>query len=280
VTYDPVINIGDGLAARQRAGDGEGVLWIHPYALDSSCWTELWDLLPGPRHLAIDLPGHGLSLPVGPEVDLAALAQRLNAVAQKHEIRHLVGLSFGTFVALQMALEAPSAYASLVLGSPLIEHGANDDLFWKRYRELVTMYQMAGHGEQLRGRLMLVEPTPFEGILAREGEGGKTWEIVGRHAFADLAFAGLQRWGSYPQSDVRLHTIGSAVLLIEGASEGPASRRYARRLSRTFRACQTVSLVGAGSYSLMERPEQAARAIEAHLGAHAAGSTVGSGGAA
>jgi len=262
--YDPILNVGDGLAARSR-GEGEGVMWVHPYALDSSCWTELWDLMPGWRHVAVDLPGHGLSLPVSPTADLAAVARQLNAVAARYEVRHLVGLSFGTFVALQMALEAKPEYATLALGSPLIEHGTNDELFWKRYREMVTMYMMAGHGDHLRGRLTLVEPSLFEGLMAREEIRQKIYDIVGRHSFADLAYAGIQRWGSHPQSDVGLHRLRSSVLLIEGGSDGVASKRYAQRLARTFRDCHSVELAGAGAHSLLEQPERAAAAVDAHL---------------
>jgi pimeloyl-ACP methyl ester carboxylesterase len=230
--------------------------------------------------VAVDLPGHGLSLPVTPDVDLAAVAQRLNAVAEKYAVRHVVGLSFGSFAALQMALEASTAYSTLVLGSPLVEHGANDELFWKRYREMVTMYKMAGHGAHLRGRLVLVEPSPFDGVAASEELRQKLYEIVGRHSFADLAYAGLQRWGSHPQSDVRLHRITSSVLLIEGQNEGAAAKRYVERLSRTFRQCRSLHMLGAGALCLLERPDQAAAAIESHLRSHDPTPAVASGGAA
>jgi pimeloyl-ACP methyl ester carboxylesterase len=265
MTYDPVQNAGDGLAVRTRDGSGEGVLWLHPYALDSSCWTDLWDQLPDWRHVAVDLPGHGLSLPVAPDVDLGAVARNLNALATRHGVRHLVGLSFGSFMALQMALEAETPYATLVLGSPLIEHGANDELLWKRYREMVTMYAMAGHGDHLRGRLMLVEPSPFDGASAREGLHEKLYAIVGRHSFGDLAYAGLQRWGNHPQSDVRLHALPSTVLVIKGQNEGAAAKRYTDRLARTFRQCRSIHMMGAGSLSLIERPDQAAAAIDRHF---------------
>jgi 2-succinyl-6-hydroxy-2,4-cyclohexadiene-1-carboxylate synthase len=280
MAYDPVQNVGDGLAARTRGTEGEGVLWLHPYALDSSCWTELWDRLPSWRHVAVDLPGHGLSLPVAPTADLASVARQLDAVAARFEIRHIVGLSFGAFVALQMALESKSASATLVLGSPLIEHGSNDELFWKRYREMVTMYMMAGHGDHLRGRLTQVEPSPFEGLLAREEVRQKMYDIVGRHSFADLGYAGIQRWGSQPQSDVGLHRLRTAVLLIEGGSEAGAAKRYAQRLARTFRDCRSVHLMGAGALSLLEQPANAATAIESHLHAHMLPPVAASGGAA
>ncbi len=262
MTYYPLINLGDGLAGRVSASGGEPVLWIHGYALDSSSWSELWDLLPGWRHIGVDLPGHGHSLPLPPGEELPSLGRRLGTLALARNVRHVVGLSFGTLVALQMAIEFPTAFATLVLGSPLAEHGANDELFWKRYRELVTMYRMAGHGEHLRGRLMLVEPSVFEGAAAQPGLWPRLWDIVGRHAFWDLEDAALIRLGNRLQSDVHLHSIESAVLLVRGDREGAAAGRHAERLSRALRNRRCVHVLGAGAHSLLEAPGISAAAID------------------
>ena len=45
--------------AVHSVGDGPAVVWIDGYTMDSTSWSELWGLLPGWRHLGIDLPGHG-----------------------------------------------------------------------------------------------------------------------------------------------------------------------------------------------------------------------------
>jgi pimeloyl-ACP methyl ester carboxylesterase len=269
MTYYPLLSLGDGLAGRVSASSGEHVLWIHGYALDSSSWSELWDLLPGWHHIGVDLPAHGHSLPFPPEEELPSLARRLGTLAIERDVRHVVGLSFGTLVALQMAIEFPTSFATLVLGSPLMEHGANDELFWKRYRELVTMYRMAGHGDHLRGRLMLVEPSVFGGVAARPDLWQRLWDIVGRHGFWDLKEAALIRLGNHLQSDVRLHSIESAALLVLGERERAAARRHAERLSRALRNRRCLHVLGAGALSLLEAPEIAAAAIDDHFRSHA-----------
>jgi pimeloyl-ACP methyl ester carboxylesterase len=270
MTYYPLVSLGDGLAARVSAGGGECVLWIHGYALDSTSWSELWDLLPGWRHIGLDLPGHGQSLPIPAGEELPSLAQRLVTLARERQVRHLVALSFGTLVALQMAIEVPDAFGTLVLGSPLAEYGANDELFWKRYREMVNMYMLAGHGDHLRGRLMLVEPSPFEGIAARADLWQRLWQIVGRHGFWDLKDAALVRLGAL-QSDVQLRSIESPVLIVVGERERPAAKRHVERLSRALRSCRFMHVLGAGGHSLLEAPETTAAAIDSHLRAHAHG---------
>ena len=70
-----------GLALREQPGAGEAVLWLHGYTMDSRIWEEAWALLPGPRHLGLDLPGHGGS-PPAPGLDLPALGRRVAEVAR------------------------------------------------------------------------------------------------------------------------------------------------------------------------------------------------------
>ena len=112
------LEAGQGLAAFATRGRGEGVLWLHPYTMDATVFGELWRRLPEWRHLAVDLPGHGASRGLVPGDGLAGLTQELGRFAEEEGVRHVVGLSFGTLVALQLAIAEPAAYASLVLSAP------------------------------------------------------------------------------------------------------------------------------------------------------------------
>ena len=53
------LNVGDGMVATATRQAGEGVLWIHGDTLDFRVWHELWEQLPGWRHLGVDLRGTG-----------------------------------------------------------------------------------------------------------------------------------------------------------------------------------------------------------------------------
>jgi pimeloyl-ACP methyl ester carboxylesterase len=269
MTYHPLFSLGEGLAGRMSPGGRERVLWIHGYALDSSSWSELWDLLPGWQHMGVDLPGHGHSLPLRPQEELPSLARRLAELAIKHEVRHVVGLGLGTLVVLQMAVEFPTAFATLTLGSPLTEPGTGGELFWERYRELVSMYRMAGHGDYLRGRLMVVEPSVFEGVAGRPRLWQRLWGIVGRHGFWDLPDAAGLRLGEHQQSEASLASIESSVLLVQGEREGVAARLRSERLSRTLRMCHCLQVPGAGAHSLLEAPEVMAPVLDELFASHA-----------
>ena len=265
MTYSPLVNLGDGLSGRLSPGPGERILWIHGYALDSSSWGELWDRLPDLYHVGIDLPGHGRSLPLPGAQELPELARRVAKQALDHGVRHIVALSAGTFVALQMAIEHPGAFASLVLGSPLPSSGAIGEPFWGRYRELVSMNRMAGHGEHLRGRLMLVEPSLFSGAHERLALWERLWAIVGQHPFWDLTDASLVRLARKSQTAAYLKGVEAPTLLVVGKKEAPSGRRRATRLMQALPRCERLDLPGVSRLSLLEAPSEAARAIGSHI---------------
>ena len=136
MTRSSLVRLDDDFAARIRPGSGDGVLWIHPYTLDSSAWSELWEQLPAFHHIGIDLPGHGVSMPPGPKDDLPLLARRIGELAIERGARHLVGLSFGSLVALQVAIEHPRAFASMLLAAPAIGGGPQEEAIAIRFRRV------------------------------------------------------------------------------------------------------------------------------------------------
>lgn len=268
MTYHPLVNLGDGLAGRLASGPGERVLWIHGYALDSSTWGELWDLLPDLHHVGVDLPGHGRSLPLPTGQQLPELARRVAMQALRHGVRHVVALSVGTVVALQMAIEHPGAFASLVLGSPVPSSTAAAESFWKRYRELANMSRMAGHGEHLRGRLMLVAPSLFSGVRERSALWDRLWAVVGEHPFWDLADASLLRLARKSPTTAQLRAVAVPTLVVAGEKDAPSGRRRAAGLTRALPRCERLDLPGVSRLSLLEAPAEAARAIGSHVRAH------------
>lgn len=265
MSYLPLVRLADGVAGRVVPASGEGVLWLHGYALDSSSFSPLIERLPGWRHLAVDLPGHGASLPWPREPGSPRFVERLAEIARQHQVRHLVALSYGTLVALQLVDELADELATLVLASPLPEHGANDDPFWKRYRELVNMYRIGGMGEHLRARLMLVEPSPFSGAATQPELWHRLWAIVGRHPFWDLADGSVLESASDTIEDVALHRVRAEALLIVGGGEPAAARRHAARLARGLPRSERLDVVGVGRLSILEAPELAVDTIEARL---------------
>lgn len=113
----------------EDSGDGQAVVLIHGYSVDSRLWQHQTPALvkAGFRVVSYDVRGHGRSMvpPVGYtwenySQDLAELLDRLNlesAVTQPlgEPAAHVVGLSMGGGIALQFALDHPERVLSLTL---------------------------------------------------------------------------------------------------------------------------------------------------------------------
>src|SRR5688572_17143353 len=143
------VQLGHGLAASVAPGPGEKVLWLHGYTIDSSLWQDLWALLPDWYHIGIDLPGHGASAPWPPNPTVPGLGRLFGTVALEQDVRHIVALSFGTLLALQIIIEFPQAFASLTLGAPTIGGGEQEQAVGVRYREMMQLYHQRGPGPWL-----------------------------------------------------------------------------------------------------------------------------------
>jgi pimeloyl-ACP methyl ester carboxylesterase len=265
VTRSPLVKLDDAFAARIRPGCGEGILWIHAYTLDSSSWTDVWELLPDWNHIGIDLPGHGVSLPLGPQDDLPLLARRIGKLAIERGARHVVAMSFGSLVALQTVIEYPGAFDSMVLAAPALGGGPHQEAIATRFRELMSMFRMAGFGPHLRGRWMLTPPSLFEGLETRAELWDRLWRIVGRHGFWELRDRSAMRLLTHPQTRSQLRGIRVPTLVLVGEKDLDAFKRSAEWIRRSIPRCRRVDLEGAGHLCLLEEPERAARFVESHL---------------
>jgi 3-oxoadipate enol-lactonase len=111
-----IIQVNDTHLCWEMAGQGQTVVLLHGFTLDSRMWDDQFLALA--QHFQViryDLRGFGRSAvptaaPYAHEADLAGLLDQLG-IAQAH----LVGLSKGGAVALNFALTYPRRTASLVL---------------------------------------------------------------------------------------------------------------------------------------------------------------------
>jgi pimeloyl-ACP methyl ester carboxylesterase len=265
MTRAPLINWGDGFAARVVSGGPDAVLWIHGYTLDSSSWLPVWDLLPGWTHIGVDLPGHGSSLPLKDGESLPSLARRLWTLAARHDVRHCVALSFGTLVATQMAIERPDALATLVLAAPALGGGPQENGVGVRYQELITTYRQRGFGPHLRARWMTSPPDIFKGAEARPELWARLWRLVGRHPWWELADDSFARFANHPQTQSELRRIGAPTLVLIGDNELAAFKRCAELIRRAIPAVHRTYLPEAGHLCMLEQPELSAPLIGNHL---------------
>ncbi len=261
--------LSNGIAVYSAPGTGDRVLWIHGYTLNAQIWQPLWAALPGWSHLGVDLPGHGASAPMRPGEDLGQLARCLVVLAQAHQVRHLVGLSFGGEIALQMAIEAPTAFATLTLGSPGWGSGPQDPAAHTRNVELTHLYAERGPGPWLTDLWMQSPPDIFKGAAQHPALWQALHAIVNEHPWDELRGTAMQYLVNYPQPEKDLRPIQAATLLMIGEEDMTVFKRIAEMIRRAIPGAQRIYLPAAGHLGLLEVPETVYPIIATHLRTHA-----------
>jgi pimeloyl-ACP methyl ester carboxylesterase len=259
-----VLDVG-GLSVLDSGGNGPGVLWVHGYTLDSTVWAPLWSKLPGWRHLGVDLPGHGRSRPLAHDERLSSLGAEIAAIARELGVRHLVGLSFGSMIALQAAIAAPSEFLTLTLAAPAIAGGPVDAAAEVRYVQLGELYREFGAGPHLTRLWMSSPPHIFTGARAHPALWEQLRGLVDQHPWSELASGAMQSLTTSVQESQDLQRIAADVLVLIGEHDMPAFRASAALVHRILPRVAVAEIPGAGHLCLLEEPEVCAARLDEHF---------------
>jgi pimeloyl-ACP methyl ester carboxylesterase len=260
----PVAHDGLGLAIREAPADGKRILWIHGYTLDSGIWADLWGRLPDWHHIGVDLPGHGQSAPGTAGETLPSLGRRI--WAQREGVRHVVALSFGTVVAVQMALEAPAAFATMVLAAPALCGAPGDPGAQRRYEELMRRHAAGRRGADLVEIWTRSPGDVFGGAQRQPALWADLVAVIARHRWTELEDGSMRALTDHFQRPTELPRIRARTLVLTGEDEMPVFRFCAQILVRALPACEGATLPGVGHLCLLEAPGEAARLIASHVG--------------
>ncbi|GAA4971225.1 alpha/beta hydrolase [Pseudonocardia tropica] len=247
------------------------MLWIHGYTLDSGIWAALWDRLPEYTHVGIDLPGHGESAPLRREEGLGVLADRLGRIASGLGARHVVALSFGTIVAIELAARWTDTVRTLVLGAPALGGGPQDPVTQRRYREIIRCHRRSGPGKELRDLWLRRDSNVFRHASRDPSLWALLQSTVARHRWTELRDGSMHRLTAQTQDKALLRRITADTLLLLGEHEMPAFVASAARIRSAVRRSRRAEVPGTGHLCLLEDPDTAAALIGVHLSAAAEG---------
>jgi pimeloyl-ACP methyl ester carboxylesterase len=249
----------------QATGYGPAVLWIHGYTMDSTLWHPLWDLLPGFRHIGIDLPGHGRSGPLCRDDTLPALAARVAEIARAEQAHRVVALSFGSCVALQLASSHPHVVSRLAVAAPTIAGASPAAGAASREMQLALLHRIAGPGPHMTKLWMTSPPDIFRGTEYYPELRDQLRQVIDGHTWAALASGSMRSLAAHVHTDEALSLISAATLVITGEEDMPAFSANAARLAAVVPGCALLTVPKAGHLCLLERPDVVAGPLRAHL---------------
>jgi 3-oxoadipate enol-lactonase len=266
---------GNGNLRYAVAGDGDPVVFIHGFGLDSDMWAPQWREFAGAnatvagaasksyRTIRCDLRGYGRStLPQGPYShvdDVLALMDHLNC-----RPAHLVGLSMGGRYALRIARAAPAAVRSLTLADTALDGHAWSEDWLKRWR---VMSEAAKSGDFAAARRDWMGHPLFAPALEQPNTAAALEAMVAR-------YSGWHWWQRDPDPAPRppiadvLSSIDTPTLMIIGGRDLPDFQDIARRVAAGMPNVRLATIPHAGHMSNMEAPEEFNRLLREHLARH------------
>lgn len=250
-----------------ECGEGTPVVCVHTAGADS---REYQYLLPelarrGYRGLALDLPGHSRSYPVGwqPHRTINQHAEFVHRFAHTvlgDERSVMIGCSIGGCIAFDLAAHHSDAFLAIVpmeglaWGSPILPHPAELELpawstAWKPFLEYAAVESL--------GKPTLAQPE-------------KVAELWWQHQNAQQAGNGdIQGWASH---DVRsqLTDVRCPVLIIKGADDFWVPELLIKLSADLIgEQAEYIVLPDIGHYPMFEDPQGLAGIIDEFVRAHA-----------
>lgn len=256
----PTLTVNGTPHAYDEAGEGSALLLLHAGIADRRMWDDAWPMLTA-RHRAIrfDLRGYGQTpLPDGPFVYAADAAALLGELGVQRA--HVLGVSMGAGVALDLALAHPDLVDRLVLVAPglpgwtwsqgmddfdqaetaALEGGDLDEASWVNVRHWVDGVGRPG-GEadaSVRHRVFQMQKRAFQADNDA-AEGG--WLVADR--------------GS------KLGEVRSSTLLVVGELDQPDFRDIARHMAQRMPHARLEVMPGVAHLPPMEAPEEFSRLV-------------------
>jgi 3-oxoadipate enol-lactonase len=157
----PFLSVDDTRLYYTERGRGEPLLLVHGLGSSSRDWAAQVDHFADHyRVLRIDLRGHGHSERGNGPYSIAQFARDVAVFLRKQDAvpAHVIGLSMGGMVALELAVGAPQLLRSLVIVNSVADmrlHTWHDVWFYLSRRVTVQLLGMRHVGQLLAGKLFV-----------------------------------------------------------------------------------------------------------------------------
>ncbi len=228
-------------------GNGPVVMLVHSLGANSYMWRPIMDKLKD-RYccIAVDCRGHGKSSYKNP-FTVRDVAADMNAVLDELEIKraHIVGISMGGPIVLEMYAERPGRIASLVIADSFYDNRASAKERLAETEQQMQGKTMATFGvEYAKSRLMPATPQKAYDELA------EAVSLLTPKAYLDTlsAISTLGFQGLIPAVSV-------PTLICFGDNERPPLQQQGRQMHEMIPGSELTVIPGAGHLSAIDQPE-------------------------
>jgi len=247
-------------------GEGPVVVLIHGYCGSSDHWSKLVPaLVKTHRVLAVDLPGFARSDKYAGDYSPDAMAARLFRLLELKGVTkaHLVAHSWGTSIALAMALQQPRRVASVTLiGVWAYEDQLPPYIVWSRAPGVGEVLFTLFFDQRLDDRMGLtfhdvdahIDPGSIERARA-------TLALPGHLATALAAVRGMR----FGEMERRYATLPQRFLILHGEHDPVTRLPWARRLDRELPDSRLVLIPDAKHMAMYTQAPKVLRALRPFL---------------
>lgn len=237
------------------AADAPVVVWVHGYTMSAQAWHPLWRRMPQFTHVGVDLPGHGATAPWPASATLGDVGSALAEVMREYAATRLVGLSFGSAVALEATFRG-GPVDHLVMAAPTINEAVRDDPAARdRVMELARGRRAGLSRERLASMWMASPPDIFTGLARHRDAWRHLAGVIGRHSFDEYLDGSMTGILMSSQHDAELRGVRARTTVIVGSDDMPRFVRNAERLRVGITDCTVHTLPGVGHIPLFEEPD-------------------------
>lgn len=236
-------------------GQGEVLLFIHGWAVDSRIWLQQRQFFaPEYQVVSIDLPGHGQT--PWQELSLEEIAEDFWEVLslRKREGVRVVGSSFGGLVALKMCELDPQRFRSLTLVGSCPKFLQSPDYPWG-----LSLERIAKLKEQLDSNYPSIVPIFFRSLFTpreRESERFKWLQSFRKNDNVPAQEALLKLLEVLSAADLRpvLRKITAPVQFINGTEDNICPRPLYDRLKQDLPQARFDWIKECGHFPFVSRP--------------------------
>lgn len=234
----------------QETGAGSTVLCLHPHVSASQGFDEISSLSESFRLLAWDAPGFGRSPDPTGQPGLSWYAEQAAALLASRSDGpvHLLGVSWGGLIAMQLALDAPQLVKSLVLADSLVGLVGDVDAA-DQMRDRVRLLAQDGSAvfAKQEAPQLVTSQAPSELI-----------DKVAETIVSAVRVPGFEAAvSSMVEADLTalLHSVRVPTLVLCGDADGVTGIEQSQRVANAIPNAVFVTITGAGHLAHQEKPD-------------------------